>query len=134
MIKKSELKVVPADAAILNKRPADFVFGGEEDAPAIANILFGRMQELGGVGLSANQVGLDMRVFVMGTEDVRMNVFNPEIIEYSLEQEHMTEGCLSYPGLTLGVKRPNNIKVKFQDRKSTRLTPVTSRSRMPSSA
>lgn len=117
MIKKSELKVVSADAAILNKRPADFVFGGEEDAPAIANILFGRMQELGGVGLSANQVGLDMRVFVMGTDEVRMNVFNPEIVEYSLEVGHVNEGCLSYPGLTLGVKRPTDIKVKFQNEK-----------------
>ena len=75
------------------------------------------MQELGGVGLSANQVGLNMRVFVMGTEDVRMNVFNPTITEFSSEEGHVNEGCLSYPGLTLGVKRPTDIKVKFQNDK-----------------
>ena len=117
MIKKSDLKIASANDKILNKRPTDFKFSGEDDATAIANILFSRMQELGGVGLSANQVGLDMRVFVMGTEEVRMNVFNPEIVEFSLEEEHMNEGCLSYPGLTLGVKRPSNIKVKFQNDK-----------------
>ena len=117
MIKKSDLKIVSSDCVLLNRRPADFIFDGKEDATMVANILFGRMQELGGVGLSANQVGLNIRMFVMGTEEVRMNVFNPEIIEFSLEEEHMNEGCLSYPGLTLGVKRPSNIKVKFQNDK-----------------
>lgn len=116
MIKKSDLHIVDSNAAVLNTRPADFDFESE-DAPAIANILFGRMQELGGVGLSANQVGLNMRVFVMGMEGIRMNVFNPEILAHSVEEEHMNEGCLSFPGLTLGVKRPTNITVKFQNEK-----------------
>jgi peptide deformylase len=41
--------------------------------------------------------------------------FNPEIIEESEEIILMEEGCLSYPGLFVKIKRPKTIKVKFAD-------------------
>ena len=75
------------------------------------------MKQLGGVGLSANQVGLDMRVFVMGLSDVQIAVFNPEIIEYNSKEENYNEGCLSYPGIMLSIKRPTTVKVKYQNEK-----------------
>lgn len=118
IIKKSDLKLLASNDPILKIRPSDFKFDGEIDPVAFSNIMFDKMIELGGIGLSANQVGVDARMFVMGTEDVRMNVFNPEILEQSKELEHMNEGCLSFPGLTLGVSRSRDISVKFQNEKS----------------
>jgi peptide deformylase len=73
------------------------------------------MKQLGGVGLSANQVGLDMRVFVMGLGETKIAVFNPEILEYSDTEELFNEGCLSYPGIMLSIKRPTKITAAYQD-------------------
>lgn len=119
IIRKSNLKLVPASDPILKIAPAEFVFDGETDPDMLANVLHERMKELGGVGLSANQVGLNIRMFTMGIEDIRIDVFNPVIISYTQDDALETEGCLSYPGIHLLMKRPAGINVKFQDTKGT---------------
>ena len=47
------------------------------------------MKHYNGVGLSANQIGINTRVFVMGHEqhDFRMNVFNPRVVEIADEMK-----------------------------------------------
>ena len=75
-----------------------------------------------GIGLSANQVGLRMRFFIIGMnafEDGRGDsVFiNPEILEFSDEESDYEEGCLSVPGIRDSVTRPHTIKVKYLDDK-----------------
>lgn len=119
MIKKSDLKLVSAEDIAKIGIPKPYVFEGEdkEFAPTLANMLFARMQEIGSIGLAATQVGLDMQVFVMGTESVRVNVFNPQLIEVSEEMEVASEGCVVYPGLSLNLKRPKTITVRFQNEK-----------------
>ncbi len=67
-----------------------------------------------GIGLSANQCGLPYRVFVMLGEEL-IPCFNPRIIDVSKETVVLEEGCLSYPGLFVKVKRPRRIKVRFAD-------------------
>lgn len=67
-----------------------------------------------GVGLAANQCGLPYRVFVMGAEKVGFACFNPEILE-SYGEEKMEEGCLSFKGLYLPIKRASTIKVRYTD-------------------
>lgn len=67
-----------------------------------------------GLGLSANQVGLPHRVCAINMGDEIWTMFNPEIIEKSETLANYQEGCLSYPGLYLKVKRPDYIKVRFQ--------------------
>ena len=57
------------------------------------------MEENNGVGLSANQVGIDERVFVMYSDVKKKEViacFNPYITEYSEEKIIMDEGCLTW--------------------------------------
>jgi peptide deformylase len=68
-----------------------------------------------GYGLSANQCGFEHRVFVMGTNDDYVAFFNPEIISVSVEESHMVEGCLSFPFLGLGITRPKEVMVRYQD-------------------
>lgn len=65
-----------------------------------------------GMGLSANQIGVPTRMFVMRAENV-IGVINPRIIDVSTEMVTLEEGCLSYPNLFVKVKRPKFIKVRF---------------------
>ena len=68
----------------------------------------------GGIGISANQVGLPYRVFVMQAEEL-IPCFNPRIVDMSNETIVLEEGCLSYPGMFVKVKRPRRIKVRYAD-------------------
>ena len=71
-----------------------------------------------GIGLSANQIGISERAFVM-VRDIEYNeiivCFNPRIIKSYTEEVEMEEGCLSYPELFLKIKRPDKIVVKYED-------------------
>jgi peptide deformylase len=115
IVRKSELKLIPDSDPVLHKKPAPYDFeryGGT--ATLFANVLYEKMKEFGGVGLSANQVGIDASVFVIGVEEVRIDVFNPEVVATYGESDY-NEGCLSYMGVYLSLKRPERIEVKFQN-------------------
>ena len=76
------------------------------------------MEHYNGIGLSANQCGIMERVFVMYSDVKKKEIiacFNPKIITESDEQIFMDEGCLTYPGLWLKVKRPDGIEVTYED-------------------
>lgn len=74
-----------------------------------------------GVGLAANQVGLDKRLIIIEFENNLFKLINPEIIQKSgiLEFE---EGCLSFPGLYIKVHRAEKIWVDFLDEHGRRRT------------
>ena len=116
ILRKDKLNLVEPTDEVMNKAPQPFDFEVDgASAQNIANVLFEKMKQLGGVGLSANQVGLDMRVFVMGLGETKIAVFNPIIIRYSKIEELFNEGCLSYPGIMLSIKRPTKITATYQD-------------------
>ncbi len=75
------------------------------------------MVESNGVGLAANQVGTDAQVFVIDKKLAEENkvsdaYINPEITEYSKEQDEAEEGCLSLPEYFTFVSRAKKIKIK----------------------
>lgn len=72
------------------------------------------MYEANGVGLAAPQVGVLKRIVVIDVGEGPIVLINPEIIETSGEQTG-DEGCLSVPGKSGCVTRPNYVKVKAQD-------------------
>lgn len=114
IIKKSEIKLIPSENL---SRSVSSKFNFEEtDAGMMTNIMFDRMSEMGGVALSAPQVGLDMSMFVMGINEAKLEVFNPVIKSYSEDEDLMNEGSLSYPGVLVIVKRPKSIVVEFFDK------------------
>jgi peptide deformylase len=71
------------------------------------------MQHYGGLGLSANQVRLPYRVFVMKGSPPFV-CFNPVLVEWSNETIKLEEGCLTFPGMIAEINRPKHIKVRFQ--------------------
>ena len=76
------------------------------------------MEHFNGIGLSANQCGVMERVFVMYSDVKKKEIiacFNPKIVTESDEEIFMDEGCLTYPGLWLKVKRPDGIEVTYED-------------------
>jgi len=71
-----------------------------------------------GIGLSANQVGIRARVFVMGHKDMPENAqafFNPEVIATVDELEDLEEGCLSFPDIYVNIRRPKKILARWQN-------------------
>lgn len=72
------------------------------------------MYDAMGVGLAAPQVGILKRIVVIDVGDGPMVLINPEILEVSGEQTG-EEGCLSVPGMSGQVTRPNYVKVKALD-------------------
>lgn len=69
-----------------------------------------------GVGLACNQVGLPWSVFVMGNPSDKENViavFNPILVDTFGEEVYIEEGCLSFPGLFMKIKRPSGIRVRY---------------------
>ena len=73
------------------------------------------MVEAEGVGLAAPQVGILKRIVIIDVGDGPIEMINPEILEYDGEQ-FGDEGCLSVPGKFGKVRRPNWVRVKFQNR------------------
>src|SRR3984957_17007710 len=61
-----------------------------------------------GTGLAANQVGVQRRIFVYDIGDGPRAVINPRIVETSGEWTY-EEGCLSIPGLSWDILRPNAV-------------------------
>lgn len=73
-----------------------------------------------GVGLAANQIGLDLSIFVIDTKVALENkvpevYFNPEITEYSTDTDDVEEGCLSIPGFYVEIPRSKKIMFKALD-------------------
>ena len=69
-----------------------------------------------GVGISAPQIGVNKRVFLLGhfqDPDNIVGVFNPEVLAADGDDVVMEEGCLSFPGLFVKVKRPSMIRVRY---------------------
>ena len=93
---------------------------GFKDRKELSESMFDTMKKYGGIGLSANQVGLPFNMFVLGDhpdleKGLKMTCFNPMIISSSVEEETMKEGCLTFPFVFLNITRPRKVVVKYED-------------------
>ena len=88
------------------------------DRQELKDNLIETMKDLNGIGLSASQCGVMERAFVMYSDVKKSEIipcFHPQIVRYSSETILMDEGCLTYPGLWLKVRRPVFITCTFED-------------------
>ena len=111
--------------------PTETVEEFNEDLVAFVDEMIATMKSSNGVGLAAPQVGDTRRIcvvdlgvtegFVYDGEKVLTDdyyplvLINPEIKIVSEAKSIMNEGCLSFPGVSLEIKRPSVIKLTFQD-------------------
>ena len=108
--------LVKSDDNILHRRIKPC--GVNLDRHFISKTLIENMFHHDGVGLSANQIGMDVRAFAM-VRDIEYNdvivCFNPRIVTRSDECVWCEEGCLSFPDQFINVQRPDKIIVKYED-------------------
>ena len=106
-----EIRVVGEDCLKKVCKPVD------ELTPRLETLIedmFDTMYDAEGVGLAAPQVGILRRIAVIDVGEGPVVLINPEILETSGEQSGY-EGCLSLPGKSGMVTRPNYVKVKALD-------------------
>lgn len=113
-----EFKLGPHDTLVQVSEPWDFSKDG--DGKQLEKDMIDFMVAAGGIGLAANQIGIAKQVFVMGSNNIQgfpapFAIFNPVIKEVSTDEVLDKEGCLSYPGLFLTIKRPSWILAEYQD-------------------
>lgn len=109
-----EILKFPHPALLTPCKPVT-VFGLE--LKVMLDSMFETMVQNNGIGLAANQVGLDYRMFVMlGINGGCCYIINPEIISKSNIISNFQEGCLSSPGEKITTNnRSIWVRIKFQD-------------------
>ena len=120
-----ELKLIPPNDPRVNNAIAPFVDEmlkdeGFESRKELSDAMFKCMEQFGGIGLSANQVGLPFNMFVAGghpsiENGMKITMFNPMIVSSGEEEVMMKEGCLTYPFIFLDIKRPRKVVMKYTD-------------------
>ncbi|OGN01784.1 MAG: peptide deformylase [Candidatus Yanofskybacteria bacterium RIFCSPLOWO2_02_FULL_43_10] len=84
------------------------------------------MKDNEGIGLAANQINKDLSIFVIDEKLAAENnvpdvFFNPEITEYSRDEDELEEGCLSIPGYGANIRRSKKIKIKSVDENGNKI-------------
>ena len=119
------LNVVKYGDPILTKR-ADEVSEFDEKLHKLIDDMFETMYGAPGVGLAAPQVGVLKRLFVMDCSSGKNNkqkvvLINP-VIESEEGEQVGDEGCLSFPGIFLEIKRAQRVAVRAQDLDGSEMT------------
>ena len=96
---------------ILEKKCEDVVDVNIEINQLIGNMIEA-MQKNHGVGLAAPQIGVLKKIIVLDSEKGPIAFINPKIIKKSKEIETIEEGCLSFPGIFLNIKRPKEVEAE----------------------
>jgi len=107
----------------LRQKTSDFDFKkfSKKEVRDLIKKMRHEMLKAKGIGLSANQVGYDFKMFVAGlpVENGPMKffyVFNPTLEKISKEKAITEEGCLSVPGMFGGVGRSEKVVILGQDK------------------
>ena len=115
------LNIVKFPNPILRERIPEFDFSNPSHDPIqLEKDMIETMLSLDGIGLAANQIGIKARVFTMGhrgNPDEAQAFFNPMVAATVNEVEDLEEGCLSFPGIYVTIKRPKKILARWQNSK-----------------
>jgi peptide deformylase len=109
----------------LLKQKGELVNSDYPELKKLTEDMFETMYAANGIGLAAQQIGLTLQLFVVdishySEDDEKLKDFkkvfiNTEILETSEDTKDVEEGCLSFPGLHVNVKRPERIRIKYFD-------------------
>jgi peptide deformylase len=117
-------ELIDCNAEVLKSPVPKFDFAIPPIDPVeFAHILAEHMLKYNGMGLAANQLGLPYRVFAIKASSIIV-CYNPFIVDESADKIYLDEGCLSYPGLMIKVKRPKVIKLRYTEPNGNTVTKV----------
>lgn len=104
--------------------PVDFSIAAGQDIAYASMSIMKTCEHHNGLGLAANQVGFKYSMCAINhIEDNKIYcLINPVIIARSAEHSAYKEGCLSFPGLFLEIKRPSWVEVEFQAGNGVKMT------------
>lgn len=107
------MKLVDGNDPILKTKTEKFNFQEPPFDPIeFAQDLVKMMIDSNGIGLAANQVGVPYQICAIIGEPNRV-MFNPRVVDISTEEIALEEGCLTFPGMHVKIKRPRHIKVRY---------------------
>ena len=111
------------EVKLLRKKAADFDFKkySKKDTREMIKKMREMMKMAYGIGLSANQIGLDLNVFVAQAEGKFYPIFNPKITKSSEEVSEVEEGCLSVPEVFGKVIRPAKVTLEGFDKNGKKI-------------
>ncbi len=109
--------------AFLRKKMADFDFKKftKKEIQELVKKMTRIMLDEDGIGLAANQIGLNMRVFVAKVDRKLYAIFNPEITKFSKTEIRAEEGCLSVRGIADDVFRSDKITLDGYDKNGRKI-------------
>lgn len=111
----ANLELISFEDPRIHTAPPEFNFATEQHlAEPLVTAMLAKMMEWKGLGLSANQVGLPYKMFVMGDHTTKLAIFNPTVVGVSKKKVPFREGCLTYPGLYLTLQRPESCVLSYQ--------------------
>jgi peptide deformylase len=111
-----ELQLVDENDPVLKQAAEPYDFDNwivEPNLEELVKAMTKTMFLKGGIGLAAPQVGISKRILIMGNEEKLIVCVNPELVSGEGEVQDI-EGCLSFPGLWLHVKRYKKIIARYQ--------------------
>jgi peptide deformylase len=86
----------------------------QRDVIDLAGEMVKVMVDAGGIGLSAIQIGVPLRMICIRSFPQNQILVNPKIVHASEEAQSEIEGCLSFPNLVMKIKRPFQVRVRYQ--------------------
>ena len=119
-------EITKLDSKHIYEETAPFDFK-TEDAEKIHNMMSKLLADKKALGCAANQIGVNSSFFCFGDPNdlnTHVTVFNPKIVDYFGDSVYAEEACLTFPGLWIKIKRPENIRARFStwDGKTDTLT------------
>ena len=115
------LPLVAEDHELITTKLDKFNFD-RDDAEKREDTLINCMDFYRRLGLSANQIGINARVFAMVHEEQPIVMFNPKLVSVTDEKYLAKEGCLTWFGLYPKVLRPQGVTINYQDKEGQTFT------------
>ncbi|MER3581328.1 MAG: peptide deformylase [Patescibacteria group bacterium] len=111
-MKKIQLIIYPDNILTQKTRPVESI---NKEIKDLVREMKRIMRENNGVGLAANQIGIDLSIFIAETGKEILTFINPKIIKLEGKEILMEEGCLSLPKIWGYIKRYPKISIEYLD-------------------
>jgi peptide deformylase len=111
------MKIITYPNPILEKKSKKVKKPLDPEIQKLIKNMLSTMEKDNGAGLAAPQVGKSLRICTIQNGGDYFVLINPKITSYSREKEISEEGCLSFPGKFIPVKRAKKVKVRYTNEK-----------------